>query len=38
MLVDEMRHGGMKSSGDGQDTSMYALEDCTVARHVRVKF
>jgi aminobutyraldehyde dehydrogenase len=38
MLVNEMPHGGMKSSGYGKDMSMYALEDYTVARHVMAKF
>jgi aminobutyraldehyde dehydrogenase len=37
MLVNEMPHGGLKSSGYGKDMSMYALEDYTVARHVMVK-
>ena len=37
MLVNEMPHGGMKSSGYGKDMGMYALEDYTVARHVMVK-
>jgi aminobutyraldehyde dehydrogenase len=37
MLVSEMPHGGLKASGSGKDTSMYALEDYTVARHVMVK-
>jgi aminobutyraldehyde dehydrogenase len=37
MLVSEMPHGGMKSSGYGKDLSMYALEDYTVVRHVMVK-
>ena len=37
MLVNEMPHGGMKSSGYGKDMSMYALEDYTVPRHVMVK-
>ncbi len=37
MLVNEMPHGGHKSSGYGKDMSMYALEDYTVARHVMVK-
>ena len=37
MLVNEMPHGGMKSSGYGKDMSMYALEDYSVARHVMVK-
>jgi len=37
MLVNEMPHGGMKSSGYGKDMSMYALEDYTVARHVMAK-
>lgn len=36
-LVNEMPHGGMKSSGYGKDMSMYALEDYTVARHVMLK-
>jgi aminobutyraldehyde dehydrogenase len=38
MLVNEMPHGGLKSSGYGKDMSMYALEDYTVARHVMLKF
>ena len=38
MLVNEMPHGGMKSSGYGKDMSMYALEDYTVPRHVMAKF
>jgi aminobutyraldehyde dehydrogenase len=29
-----MPHGGMKASGYGKDTSMYALEDYSVVRHV----
>jgi aminobutyraldehyde dehydrogenase len=37
MLVNEMPHGGLKSSGYGKDLSMYALEDYSVARHVMVK-
>lgn len=37
MLVNEMPHGGLKSSGYGKDMGMYALEDYTVARHVMVK-
>lgn len=37
MLVNEMPHGGLKSSGYGKDMSMYALEDYSVARHVMVK-
>jgi len=37
MLVNEMPHGGLKSSGYGKDLSMYALEDYTAARHVMVK-
>ena len=37
MLVNEMPHGGLKSSGYGKDMSMYALEDYTVARHVMVR-
>ncbi len=37
MLVNEMPHGGMKSSGYGKDMSMYALEDYTVARHVMAR-
>ncbi len=38
MLVNEMPHGGLKSSGYGKDMSIYALEDYTVPRHVMVKF
>jgi len=37
MLVNEMPHGGLKSSGYGKDLSGYALEDYTVPRHVMVK-
>jgi aminobutyraldehyde dehydrogenase len=37
MLVNEMPHGGLKSSGYGKDMSLYALEDYTVPRHVMVK-
>ena len=37
MLVNEMPHGGLKSSGYGKDMSMYALEDYTTPRHVMVK-
>jgi aminobutyraldehyde dehydrogenase len=37
MLVNEMPHGGMKSSGYGKDLSVYALEDYSVVRHVMVK-
>jgi aminobutyraldehyde dehydrogenase len=36
-LVNEMPHGGLKSSGYGKDLSIYALEDYTVARHVMVR-
>ena len=38
MLVNEMPHGGLKSSGYGKDLSAYALEDYTVVRHVMAKF
>jgi len=38
MLVNEMPHGGLKSSGYGKDLSLYALEDYTVPRHVMLKF
>ena len=37
MLVNEMPHGGLKSSGYGKDMSMYALEDYTTVRHVMIK-
>ncbi|HMQ71399.1 MAG: gamma-aminobutyraldehyde dehydrogenase [Rhodoferax sp.] len=37
MLVSEMPHGGLKSSGYGKDLSLYALEDYTVPRHVMLK-
>ena len=37
MLVNEMPHGGLKSSGYGKDMSLYALEDYTVPRHVMLK-
>lgn len=36
-LVNEMPHGGFKSSGYGKDLSMLGLEDYTVARHVMLK-
>jgi aminobutyraldehyde dehydrogenase len=35
--VNEMPHGGLKSSDYGKDLSLYALEDYTVPRHVMVK-
>jgi len=38
MLVNEMPHGGMKTSGYGKDMSMYGLEDYTVTRHVMINF
>ena len=38
VLLNEMPHGGMKSSGYGKDMSMYALEDYTVVRHVMAKY
>ena len=37
IFLNEMPHGGMKSSGYGKDLSMYALEDYTIVRHVMVK-
>jgi aminobutyraldehyde dehydrogenase len=37
IFLNEMPHGGLKTSGYGKDLSMYALEDYTVARHVMVK-
>ena len=37
MLVNEMPHGGVKSSGYGKDMSLLSLDDYTVARHVMVK-
>lgn len=37
MLVSEMPHGGVKSSGYGNDMSMYSLEDYTAVRHVMFK-
>jgi len=37
MLVSEMPHGGLKTSGYGKDLSMLSLEDYTVARHVMVR-
>lgn len=37
MLVNEMPHGGLKSSGYGKDLSLYALEDYTVPRHVMLR-
>ena len=38
MLVNEMPHGGLKSSGYGKDLGMYALEDYSVVRHVMARF
>ena len=35
-LVAEMPHGGFKSSGHGNDLSMYGLEDYTRIKHVMV--
>lgn len=37
MLVNDMPHGGVKSSGYGKDMSMLSRDDDTVARHVMVK-
>ena len=37
IFLNEMPHGGLKTSGYGKDLSMYALEDYTVARHIMVK-
>jgi aminobutyraldehyde dehydrogenase len=37
IFLNEMPHGGMKSSGYGKDLSMYALEDYTAVRHIMVK-
>ncbi len=37
MLVNEMPHGGVRSSGYGKDMSMLSLEDYTVARHVMIR-
>ena len=37
IFLNEMPHGGMKSSGYGKDLSMHALEDHTVVRHIMVK-
>lgn len=37
VLVNEMPHGGMKSSGYGKDLSTLGLEDYTVGRHVMFK-
>jgi aminobutyraldehyde dehydrogenase len=37
MLVSEMPHGGLKSSGYGKDMSMYGLEDYTAVRHIMIK-
>ncbi len=37
MLVNEMPHGGLKSSGYGKDLSSFALEEYTVARRVMVR-
>jgi aminobutyraldehyde dehydrogenase len=37
VLVNEMPHGGLKSSGYGKDMSMFALEEYTVPRHVMIR-
>ncbi len=37
IFLNEMPHGGIKSSGYGKDLSMYALEDYTFVRHIMVK-
>jgi len=37
VLVNEMPHGGLKTSGYGKDMSMFSLEEYTVARHVMIK-
>jgi aminobutyraldehyde dehydrogenase len=37
MLVSEMPHGGLKSSGYGKDMSMYGLEDYTAIRHIMIR-
>ena len=37
MLVNEMPHGGFKSSGYGKDLSMMALDDYTVGRQVMIR-
>ena len=37
VLVNEMPHGGLKSSGYGKDMSVLALEEYTVPRHVMIK-
>lgn len=37
VLVNEMPHGGLKSSGYGKDMSMFALEEYTVPRHIMIK-
>lgn len=34
MLVNEMPHGGLRSSGYGKEMSVYALEDYSVVRHI----
>jgi aminobutyraldehyde dehydrogenase len=37
MLVNEMPHGGFKSSGYGKDLSAMALDDYSVGRHVMIR-
>jgi aminobutyraldehyde dehydrogenase len=37
-LVSEMPHGGFKQSGNGNDMSVYSLEEYTEIKHVMVKF
>ncbi len=36
-LASEMPHGGFKESGFGKDMSKYALEECTVVKHVMIE-
>jgi aminobutyraldehyde dehydrogenase len=36
-LVSEMPHGGFKQSGNGNDMSVYSLEEYTEIKHVMVK-
>ncbi len=36
-LASEMPHGGFKQSGFGKDMSKYAIEECTVVKHVMIE-
>ncbi|GAA5228450.1 hypothetical protein GCM10025778_29840 [Paeniglutamicibacter antarcticus] len=35
-MVSELPHGGYKSSGFGNDMSIYSLEECANIKHVSI--